>query len=85
MDTTKVTVRVDYENNGEEWWDALRARPDGKRLERSIDGGDLPLRDLATLVGLPGWSDGPDYARHPLIVSREDLAAAEELRRSVNR
>lgn len=64
----RVTVEVDFENNAQEWWDALRAHPDGARIEAEIDAGSLDARDLAICEALPGWRDGPTYARTALIV-----------------
>jgi hypothetical protein len=61
-------IRVDDENNAERWWDALReARPDiATSLERN---GCAVVSDsvLHSLESLPGWSDGPEYAKTPLI------------------
>lgn len=64
-----VSVRVDEENNAEEWWDAVRAADrGGAGLEAAIDSGRVTRAQLAVLRGLPGWSDGPEFARTALVV-----------------
>lgn len=66
-----VEVQVDEENNAEEWWDALRRLDRGsKRLERAIDSGRVTRAQLAVLRSLPGWEDGPEFARTALSVRR---------------
>jgi hypothetical protein len=85
---TSVTVKVDFENNAETWWDAMRA--DLPRLQESDPevaellsrlGGDehsveivdanTIQRFCATVEAYPGWEDGPEYARNPLILEGE--------------
>ena len=68
-DSSTVSVRIDEENNAEEWWDALRDLDRGSRaLEKAIDSGRVTRAQLATLKALPGWADGPEFARTALIV-----------------
>lgn len=77
-----TTLRVDYENNATTWWDAARdlansmANPTFTRilnaLEREDEIGDDVLRGeldsfIAAASVLPGWADGPAYARHPVL------------------
>ncbi|HET9554325.1 MAG TPA: hypothetical protein VFP50_15290 [Anaeromyxobacteraceae bacterium] len=63
-----IGVQVDEEYAAEEWWDALRECPDGARIEAAIDAGSVTPAQLDVLRSLPGWSDGPVYAPHPLRV-----------------
>ena len=62
-----VSVAVDWENNAETFWDALRARKDGKALEAAIDSGRVTTAQRDLLVSLPGYSDGPEHAQTALI------------------
>lgn len=62
-----VAVSVDWENNAETFWDALRARKDGKTLEAAIDSGRITTAQRDLLRSLPGYSGGPDHAQTALI------------------
>jgi len=74
-----VIVTVDYENCSA-WWDHARQRADVPSALRpllevgGVDAVEVEERDLAPLLawcrGVPGWDDGPSYARHPLRVLR---------------
>lgn len=64
----EIFVTVDQENNAEEWWDALRAHPNGKQLEAAIDAGAVSSEQLKTLQSLPGWAGSSKHAPHPLVV-----------------
>ena len=84
MGTQNLTIRVDYENNAEEWWTAARelARTDTsrgaevfRRLDRVVQSGDLEgvlpeevSAFEAWASDLPGYDDGPEHARHPFNV-----------------
>ena len=73
MAATSVTVRVDYENNTEAWWDAFRAAlpglqdsdPELYSLCLVLDrGNEIEITDPAAIerfdrfvTGLPGWAD----------------------------
>jgi hypothetical protein len=77
-------IVVDQENSAEEWWDAAReavadATDAVADLFARIDAaaGDpagvcCRSQDAAALVAwaseLPGWDDGPEHARTPLLV-----------------
>jgi hypothetical protein len=66
-----TTVTVDFENNVEKWWDALRADPELASLpiaDTSTEWCEVTDGQLAALKALPGWSDGPKHAPNPLIV-----------------
>lgn len=78
-----MNAYIDYENNAKTWWEAARAdikkRKDNKssivRFFTSIEKNDcaqLPLNSDAQAIiawceSLPGWSDGPKYAKTALI------------------
>ena len=76
--TAHKTLLIDYENNAEEWWTAAREAIDScPEAARSFvqDGPDehqvspeTAEAFLAWAATLPGWSDGPEYARHPVLV-----------------
>jgi hypothetical protein len=67
----RLTATVDYENNAETWWEAIRVQEPkiAKRFERA-DRVRLTMNEYRRLEALPGWSDGPHYAKHPLIVKK---------------
>jgi hypothetical protein len=80
---TSITVKVDSENNAEAWWDAMReSLPALERNDPEVAGllsvlerhGEVEISDPATIErfdsfvhSLPGFSDGPEYAREALI------------------
>jgi hypothetical protein len=70
--TEKIAVRVDEENNAEQWWDALRsydrAHGGAMALEKAIDAGRVTPEQLEILRALPGWADGPEFAHTALVV-----------------
>ena len=66
----KTQVRVEYENNSEVFWDAIREHPALKSLP-ICDGADeceITPKQFALIQALPGWNDpdAPEYAPHPL-------------------
>ena len=79
-----VTLAVDYENNTEEWWDAVHAAlrantapvtRAARDVLRAFERADevTTTRVVAAEIRLwgetlPGWSDGPDHARDPFVV-----------------
>lgn len=64
----KLNVRVDHECNAEEFWAALRERhPElAKDLERQ-NTVTVPRSTWEEIQTLPGFADGPAYARTALI------------------
>jgi len=77
-----ATIRVDYENNAEAWWDAARelsaslAYPDFTRvmnaLELSDDDIELPCHVVESFLSrarrLPGWDEGSRLApKYPVV------------------
>ena len=77
-----IRLSIDFENSAERWWDS-----GGRDLWESIaldpsDNAvvlDAPIAEswLAQAETLDGWSDGPDYAPHP--IAREDVADDEDV------
>lgn len=75
----QIRIAVDYENNAERWWDAARRHRSGcpASCGHLLDGTGAAETESATVTtedadifcawasSLPGWADGPDYARHP--------------------
>ncbi len=83
--TENLTIRADYENNAETWWDAARAaaRTDDsqgadvfRRLDENPDRGVEVLAEELTAFeawaeALPGYDDGPAHARLPYVAVQE--------------
>ena len=69
MTADQITVVIDWENNAEIWWDALRQQFSTLH-ERFflVDKLTITREQLRQLAALPGWADGPAYAKHPIIV-----------------
>jgi hypothetical protein len=66
----RVRVRVDYENNAEAFWDALRKHKPAVAAELSrYDEADVTVDTWKFIQELPGFSDqyAPPYAPHPLV------------------
>ena len=74
------SFQADMENNGEEFWDALRAdrRVTEQPIQQWITNMSFDLLVLDDMVAdrflricmeQPGWNDGPAYAPHPILVS----------------
>lgn len=76
-----VFLAIDEENAAIVWWDALRASDPGDPALREVKaqllsgagGADVPA-DVADAFfrwseTLPGWDDGPEYARAPFFLS----------------
>ena len=70
----KIVIMVDFENNSDFWWNcggldlwtAITGDPSANCVEIT------PVAAKAWLhlaEQIPGWADGPDYARHPVIVT----------------
>lgn len=67
-------LSIDYENNAEKWWDS-----GGRDLWESFAGdaysdniflseSDINLF-LKMASKIPGWNEGPAYAKNPVVVS----------------
>lgn len=84
MTTDNRVLKVDEENNSG-WWDGARERldADGKpdwmsaRFAAMLSAGGPEAFDGANIdqilnwcAEIPGWDDGPAYAKHPLMVVR---------------
>jgi hypothetical protein len=61
--------RVWWESGGQELWEALCDSPDGGGV---VVDDDLATSWIAQAERIRGWSEGPDYAPHP--VRRIELA-----------
>lgn len=70
----RTRIKIDHENNACAWWDAMHAlavkdvpsllRPLTLQGEITVSADDaIAFRTWAAT--LPGWSDGPEYAKHP--------------------
>jgi hypothetical protein len=75
MGKNVVTVRVDSECVGIEWWEAAIKATDKPAILRPILVSnrteiDVPARAMTAVEkwceSLPGWYDGPEYAPTPL-------------------
>jgi hypothetical protein len=69
MSGEKIKVAIDWENNAEKWWDCLSKNY--PRLHAAFGLHNMPAftRDeYDTLASLPGFSDGPAHAKHPIVV-----------------
>lgn len=76
-----VKLAVDYENPARLWWEG-----GGRELWESIaeaaDAGSVVVETsiadswLAEAARIDGWSDGPDYAPHP--IARRDVDPDED-------
>jgi hypothetical protein len=63
-----IAVRVDAENNAEQWWDAVREAYPDFATSLSRNGAAVIRQELwHQLAALPGFSDGPAYAKDALI------------------
>ena len=61
-----VLASVDPENNAEEFW---QNSPNTKSLFRENLTVRLSRTILAQLMEVPGWSGGPVYAPHPIVIT----------------
>ena len=81
MDGQTSRITVDEENNAEEWWtaaqtpEAIEAAPAAIRpiltgeAEEVIVSAVEERQILTWAATLPGWADGPEYARYPLLAN----------------
>ena len=69
MSVARYMVRIDYENNAEEFWENLPLDLDRKIGPYGEDGGILTAEEIERIKRVPGWDrkDAPPYARYPLI------------------
>jgi hypothetical protein len=77
----KTTIKVDYENNAEQWWQEANSRVEEcpfevRRLlfsdedEITVDQ-QTAEQFRAWASTLPGWADGPKFARNPVVFCEE--------------
>ena len=62
----EVMVFIDEENPAEEWWTAAREAFPAIMIRFEGNAATITRSELAQLKALPGWSDGPEYARTAL-------------------
>lgn len=71
-----MILAIDYENNAERWWDAVREAADVPAdlhplIHGTTDRVEVPADRIGALrqwcASLPGWADGPAHARHALV------------------
>lgn len=63
-----IAIRVDDENNAEEWWDAAREAAPKIAASLSRNNAAVVTRPVFdALAALPGFEDGPEYAPAALI------------------
>jgi hypothetical protein len=55
--------RTWWENGGQELWDGVVG---GFEESKVVLDDDLAASWLARARAIPGWNDGPEYARHPI-------------------
>jgi len=68
-----VKLAVDFEHSSRVWWES-----GGQELWEGVTEGferssvvlddDLAASWIAAAQAIPGWSDGPEYAPHPVAV-----------------
>lgn len=67
-----VRLSIDFENPGELWWGS-GGRELWEGITEGFDQSEVVLEEalaaswLAEAERIPGWSDGPEYAPHPLV------------------
>jgi hypothetical protein len=78
MKKVTMTISVDWENNGEKFWESFNKKADSiKELDDMSELDEWRFKttperaqEIVTfLEGLDGWNDGPSHAPHPLIIS----------------
>ena len=72
-----VRLAIDFENPAREWWDN-GGRDLWEGLIEAFDNNDVVVEEsiakswLAEAEKISGWSDGPDYAPHPVLLKPVD-------------
>jgi hypothetical protein len=76
-------VSIDWENNGDEFWQNMNARDDVPPELRMYLNGFSDLTNvtarkakqlIAYVETVQGWFDGPTHARHPLIICEDSVS-----------
>jgi hypothetical protein len=72
VEVSGVTVRADYENNAELFWDTIREKHPAIAEKLQADA-DVFLTDeeWETVQAVEGFEDGPNYARTALLQVEE--------------
>lgn len=64
-------IEPDFENNAEEWWDALRTRyPVLGNALTNCNRVIATEKVLKAIMALPGYKAGPSYAKTPILIFR---------------
>jgi len=72
-----VRLAIDFEHPGREWWES-GGQDLWDALIEGFDNNDVVLDEslaeswLAQAAVVPGWSDGPEHAPHPVCVKEID-------------
>ena len=72
-----MRLAIDFENPAETWWEN-GGRDLWETIAEGFDNSDVLLEGslaqswLQEAKQIPGWSDGPDYAPHPIILEEVD-------------
>ncbi len=72
-----VRLAIDFENPAETWWenggrDLWETIAEGFDTSDVLLEGSLARSWLEEAERIPGWSDGPKYAPHPIILKEVD-------------
>jgi len=68
-----VRLAIDFENPAKIWWEN-GGRDLWDSIAEGFDNNDVVLEGslaqswLAEAQRIPGWSDGPEYAPHPIVL-----------------
>jgi hypothetical protein len=72
-----VRLGIDYENPATLWWES-GGRELWEGIAEDAEASSIVVEEsiasswLAEAEGIPGWSDGPDYAPHPIRLTPVD-------------
>jgi len=70
-----IRLAIDFENDSRLWWES-GGQDLWDAIREGFDGGSVVLEAslaeswLAEAARLPGWSDGPEHAPHPIRAAR---------------
>ncbi len=78
-----LRLAIDFENPAETWWEnggreLWESVAEGFDTSNVVLEGSIARSWLAQAERIPGWSEGPDYAPHPIVIKTVD--ADEDVR-----
>ena len=82
-----ITVKIDDENAAEEFWHWVQFNEMPSEWQQIFDrlvdepvtvSPSVGTRFKACVAGIPGWADGPSYAREALIIDGGDYLQIKE-------